>query len=723
MSNQINLTTFRRNIVSPKSENNYLGSVSNFILWCYENAIIIVQLVMQNTLSTRKQTYDVALSNLISIESEDERQIQSRKIRNKYAMDQKRTIKQWILNNHEDHPIYFDLITGDLFTTYILSLRKGNDELPGMSTYTTHRAGMKHLFRYYNIAVPATLSSLLESDYKSLKRTVAERTNDEGGDVRVGKSPLEFSFYCTLSEICLKNSTKEDVFGNCFIILCWNLMCRVGNCEAICLNHMEWTDDSLVVYFAQGKTDQSGEKAKHPRHLYANPLKPHICPVLALGLYLITNAFTNGQVKLFPGSSQYERFRAHLEKSLKSHCADELASRGLSVNCIGTHSIRKGAASYCASGTTAAPPTMAIHLRAGWTFTSVQDRYIHVEAAGDQYVGRTITGLPILDSNFAISPPYFKSKPNEFDQIMQCNFINLPSHLSKVVEYCLASIVYHKDYLINNFKNTHPLFKTTLFRDRNLLALLHTHVHVNQGSMITNNGVVPLTGIPPHVQLMSQFYNIQQSMETIVGAIRDCSKETVQGVINAIEDRAMIAGHVTPDRIESLIETSIQRALNANGLQDILNTHPIANPVQEIEVQDEWNFETYSSIVYNWGGKFSRVPADFKFPSCTVAVGYQLWCSGDQSNQLPPFRMYTSADMPNRTQQARLSEFQFIMRRIDTANNLQHKDLREINPVIATTEFKRVINDIGIPLTTVKGRIRRVAQINWRTAYNTIKNQ
>ena len=33
-------------------------------------------------------------------------------------------------------------------------------------------------------------------------------------------------------------------------------------------------------------------------------------------------------------------------------------------------------------------------------------------------------------------------------------------------------------------------------------------------------------------------------MDAIVGGIKDCWKDTVQGVIDAIEDRAMIAAHV-----------------------------------------------------------------------------------------------------------------------------------------------------------------------------------
>ena len=110
--------------------------------------------------------------------------------------------------------------------------------------------------------------------------------------------------------------------------------------------------------------------------------------------------------------------------------------------------------------------------------------------------------------------------------------------------------------------------------------MLHNRVHVQQGTMSFDDAIVPLTGIPPHVQLMSQFFNIQQSLATIVAAIHDCSRETIQSVINAIEDRAMIAGSVTPDRIESLIHSSIESALNANGFQDLLQQHHLPAVVE-----------------------------------------------------------------------------------------------------------------------------------------------
>ena len=86
-----------------------------------------------------------------------------------------------------------------------------------------------------------------------------------------------------------------------------------------------------------------------------------------------------------------------------------LIDEGYSYQQIGTHSWRKGAASYAASGTTAAPSIVSICIRAGWKISSVLKRYLSMENAGDWFLGRVVAGLPIYDKKFSVLPPRFKS--------------------------------------------------------------------------------------------------------------------------------------------------------------------------------------------------------------------------------------------------------------------------------------------------------------------------
>ena len=65
-----------------------------------------------------------------------------------------------------------------------------------------------------------------------------------------------------------------------------------------------------------------------------------------------------------------------------------LERKGIPFENINSHSNRKGSATNAASGSTQAPPIVAICLRAGWALAGVLDRYLSLENAGDQFVGR-----------------------------------------------------------------------------------------------------------------------------------------------------------------------------------------------------------------------------------------------------------------------------------------------------------------------------------------------
>ncbi|GMF32529.1 unnamed protein product [Phytophthora lilii] len=72
----------------------------------------------------------------------------------------------------------------------------------------------------------------------------------------------------------------------------------------------------------------------------------------------------------------------------------ELTRRGVNPSDLGTHLMRKGAATFCASGSTACPSSTAVHLRAGSSLGGVQNTYLRYETAGDIHVRRSVAGLP-----------------------------------------------------------------------------------------------------------------------------------------------------------------------------------------------------------------------------------------------------------------------------------------------------------------------------------------
>ena len=53
------------------------------------------------------------------------------------------------------------------------------------------------------------------------------------------------------------------------------------------------------------------------------------------------------------------------------------------ITTLGSHSIRKGAATYCCAGVHPGPPIVSVCLRAGWSLGRVKERYLKYENAGN----------------------------------------------------------------------------------------------------------------------------------------------------------------------------------------------------------------------------------------------------------------------------------------------------------------------------------------------------
>lgn len=77
----------------------------------------------------------------------------------------------------------------------------------------------------------------------------------------------------------------QSTFSWAYLVLCWNLMARSDNVQMLLFEHIRWENDAMVVQFVKTKTDSTGAHTD-PKKVYANPVKPHICPVLALAVYV-----------------------------------------------------------------------------------------------------------------------------------------------------------------------------------------------------------------------------------------------------------------------------------------------------------------------------------------------------------------------------------------------------------------------------------------------------
>jgi len=387
---------------------------------------------------------------------------------------------------------------------------------------------------------------------------------------------------------------------------------------------------------------------------------------------------------------------------------------------LGTHSARKGAATYCCNGTTDAPSIAAIHLRGGWKLEGVTHRYIRFDCAMDQKVGRTVAGLPVMSGKFAVLPPFFTGNCDSIvrDMVDRC-FPNAPDILQHTLRMCLASVVYHAEFLGRTLPANHPLRATTAFQ-HDVLSVLKPFVvcrNYQDDDPIKPTGLSPCSAIIADLECVKDFLFSWRS--ELVAGLNGVVEKTVEGVTKVLEDRAVGMNTVTKDGLQQSLQAAL--APFAEKLDSILQ-HQETSSVQPA-AESSAIIAQHDCQLYLWGGTFHRVPEDFDFPRVTVWLAFQLWWLGDPGKKYPPLNVLQPSDMGSeavreqRNKRRRLADLRSLMQTFDQV--IAAKKLKpegELDIAKVNTMFKKAAPDVlRIPDRTPKGRLRRSDQAVWST--------
>jgi hypothetical protein len=136
------------------------------------------------------------------------------------------------------------------FEQWICSLRTKHGKQPVPSTLSSHRSALNFLFTSFKLQINVADKGSLTEFFKGAKRTAARTAKDNGEKVKEGKAAMPFAVYAFLAARLLALGTSDAIFAHLFMVLSWNLMCRAGNTETIHINHIEWINDALAIYFA-----------------------------------------------------------------------------------------------------------------------------------------------------------------------------------------------------------------------------------------------------------------------------------------------------------------------------------------------------------------------------------------------------------------------------------------------------------------------------------------
>lgn len=535
------------------------------------------------------------------------------------------------------------------------------------STSRHYKSALVWLYKEKKLIIADDINQELETLLNGYQRRVATFRSEGKMPVFEGKYHLTFDGYRLLARMLMKcDQFNQMLFAWPYLIIQWNLIARAITVADLMMEHVGWQSDSLLISTPKHKGDQEGVKA-YARHVYANPSDPVICPVLALAVLTFVRSLrhdpeassssskSTSNFPVFDGTNNSSRFSEVLLRTIGLVSDADVHLLGGEKKQLGTHSVRKGAASYCA-GMMNGPSTVQVFLRAGWSLGNVQDRYLFAGQGGDQFTGRVLSGLSFIDSSFATLPPHFSEdglRLIAWNTILP-QYSRLPATFKQSLPMLLASVCYHEEWLRSTLPAHHPLFSTHLFASG---AVEQLKPHVLLGcSRCPVTGMVA-TGIPPHLVMSNGLTDVVKHTQALKEELLSRCAQLPKELTDTLLDKFTIHGAipVTAADLTGMLNTIMAqmraelREVRASQPSDPLpstHTHPNADP----------RFKLWS-----WRGKLHMVPEGWVFPSTNVKDTWQLWHFGHLADQIRPLRYLKKVDLSGGGQIALWSKTHGVM--------------------------------------------------------------
>ena len=491
--------------------------------------------------------------------------------------------------------------------------------------FSGYKSAIKDHYSVMEVNMSADIVRMLKTFFEGYVRTVAKLKQDGIMPIVEGKQPMSFRGYKFLAQKAVEQKKDYNlaIFSHLYLLLCWNLIARCVSVGGLMYNHISWENDSMVIVFPSHKGDKEGRNAL-PKHVYANIVEPTACPILSFAVYVFTRGFERegSKTTIFAGDAE-----SRFSKWLSNLCLtnkEVLLNQGVDISMIGTHSFRKGIASFL-SGTPGGPTAISIYLRAGWSLGPVQSRYILEGEGGDQVCGRAASGLPLTDVSFANLPPHFLRNNEdclstaEWEDILPGFSKFYPKNFREVVPFLLASLIYHQQYLteLQVSNPRHPLFLQRVWTSGVLIRLKD-----KVGAGCNRNPISKLTatGVPPHLVLANSIVGLRHDMcmmkEEIIAKLEqlpDALKNTmlenfqIEGTVPITRHEMHDMMKISVDDLKKTIESSLQ-AFALRG-QDTATPAATGDGARAVQPRDATNY-----TLWNWKGQFHPVPEHFEFP-------------------------------------------------------------------------------------------------------------
>jgi hypothetical protein len=507
----------------------------------------------------------------------------------------------------------------DYLTTYI---NPNTGMLFGWGTYNGIKCALKKIWEWRPKSDVVTRGICPRSFNSALDKTIRKIQSLNESDQKVGirndvdmaQEGITFNQYQELCDYFIKKNQIDCWF---FLVMEFNLMCRINQVRDLTTTRIIWHGDALAIQFSKMKVTKKGA-FKFNKHIYANSFDPTVCPITAMGCYLLIHGPTMDASRMF---SKYDDSR--FLKQLK-HAAKEC---NIPVNLTGSHALRKSSWSHSQNGTTCSPSYAATCLRADHSLGNVKDRYNCGGAAQDQYLGRILAGLDPNLVGFAVLPPHFHSsfKSRELVRELYPAWKNWGESFEPVIAKCLASVVFHYDYFKKS--NCTRLHSTGLFTNEDFQKRLSAQLVSEKP--VYESKYIKATGIPPHTSLLIQLEKINPDLKQMLTEVLDERDMGTSQVNRLYFDKT----------IDALNKQNIRLEKKIDALRNVGNTNTA-------------NHTTMLTNDFLRKTKQRRTPASFELnQGKTVYEAWISWIVGVKTQNVPPLYKLEGSDFHSRSSQ------------------------------------------------------------------------
>lgn len=289
-----------------------------------------------------------------------------------------------------------------------------------------------------------------------------------------------------------------------------------------------------------------------------------------------------------------------------------------------------------------------------------------------------------------------------------------PQVMQPACALLLASLVYHSDHPKTNLDPLHLIFSSPIFRDLDLLAALRQRVSC---CCSRENLSIRPTGIPLHIGILVAMKRQSDQLTEVVATLKGIGPALAEQINETLDNRQADTGLAT----RSSINEAIRAALNETGLTEFLQSARSVLQSQTGDSNDPAPTAPPAIQIFTYNGGLHRVPPDFVFPKGTIANAWELWWFGNLTKRYPPIRNLAPADMPDKNKRKRLSDFRFLMTRIESEVIRSGAFVESPSLDEARVMLHSAIQSLHILHHTARNRTRRKEQLQWSTAVNILR--